>query len=72
MMLLGSPRVAREPQSWLLFLPSVETGRGRGKVGKAPQFLGPLSRVSLGAFPDMLPPKTMLLGGGGAQGTAPH
>ena len=35
MMLLGSPRVARELQSWLLFLPSVDTGEGeeegRGK-----------------------------------------
>ena len=27
-MLLGSPRVARELQSWLLFLPSVDTGEG--------------------------------------------
>lgn len=26
--LLGSPRVARELQSWLRFLPSVETGEG--------------------------------------------
>ena len=28
MMLLGSPRVARELQSWLLFLPYVDTGEG--------------------------------------------
>lgn len=63
MMLLGSPRVARELQSWLLFLPSMETGRDRGKVGAAPQFLGPHSRVSPRAFLDVLPPKMILLGG---------
>lgn len=41
-----------------------DRGRGRGKEGAIPQLLGPHSRVNPGAFPDMLPPKMMLLGGG--------
>lgn len=38
-----------------------DSGRGRGKVGATPQLPVPHSRVNPGAFPDMLPPKTMLV-----------
>ena len=36
-------------------------------MGAAPQLLGPVSRVSPGAFPDMLPPQMVLLGGSDKQ-----
>lgn len=61
MMLLGKPRVARELQSWLLFLPSMET-KAEAKWGQ-PLSSWVHSRVSPRDFPDVLPPKMMLSGG---------
>lgn len=56
-MLLGSPRVARELQSWLRFLPSVETGEGAEAGRGSPSARGSPGRVSPAAFPDTLPPQ---------------
>lgn len=62
-MLLGSPRVARELQSWLLFLLSVETGEG-ARQGAASQLMDPQTKGSPGSFLTCCHHKMLLLGGG--------
>lgn len=64
MMLLGRPRVAKELQSWLLFLPSVEIKKVAEARSGQPLHSSRYPRGCPEAFPDMLPPKVMFMDGG--------